>query len=866
MTGYNLRRTGAVRSEDSLEDSELPCRRHRGLPAACCRFPSSILLLRGNLGKGFATQNDSPPEGSAPCQCFRLEAGRIARSGSRLPTVTGLRLFQTSFRARSLFLFLSLFLALTLPAPGQFENFLPGKKTPAASEKAAPDISAQLETWLTEAKASLAKLDALVPETGLPEGIKTTELASRRRVLNETILSIARHQAALESLIAAKAEVETEKALAEGWKGFDTSPPYSILMVDELRNLKAALLDKFTSQKSSIDIFNSSLQSVFDETKKAEEKINEALTASENGLSKNPTAVWKLEYAREKKRNLVVRASTLKANIAVLENLSRSTEIQLGLLDRKLKIAGRKAFFKVEDLEKIRTASADRQKEMRKEVSALRKRLGSAVEARKSALSTLEKLRSAPTPDPAALELAELQLETTDIRVNTMQMMIDSLDSYEQLEVYVPEAYEHRLTFMNSKSASERRAALDSLDGLHTRLNAWEVVAKNELDAVSAEINRRETRVSLLPADDPKLAPLNDQRNALREKRDLIQRVYISVVSQRDIITRWLEEFRKLEKAPWYQPVPDLFKRGWQETKRIWNIPVSSYTEVTREGGIDVTYDRDVTLGSVIRAIALFIFVYFIDSMISRHIQRLLIHRHYLGENQARTMRNWIMLVVAFFLALATLSYFSIPLTVFAFLAGALAIGVGFGTQTIIKNFISGIILLFERKVRVGDIVEVDGITGVVSEINTRSSIVRGFNGIENLIPNSLLLENRVVNWTLNSRFLRKELALGVAYGSPPQKVIDILLDAAERHGLILEDPAPFAVFNNFGDNSLDFVMYYWIELNDKTNSLVVGSDLRIMIEKKLADVGIDVPFPQRDIRLASDNPLQIEVVGKTEE
>ena len=224
------------------------------------------------------------------------------------------------------------------------------------------------------------------------------------------------------------------------------------------------------------------------------------------------------------------------------------------------------------------------------------------------------------------------------------------------------------------------------------------------------------------------------------------------------------------------------------------------------------------------------------------------------------------MLLVALLLALATLSWLSIPLTIFAFLAGALAIGVGFGTQTIIKNFISGIILLFERKVRVGDIIEVDGTLGVVSEINTRSSIVRGFNGIENLIPNSLFLENRVVNWTLNSRFLRRELKVGVAYGTPTKTVIEILNEAAERHGLILKDPAPFATMSNFGDNSLDFTLYFWIELNDKTNGLVVDSDLRIMIEKRLTELGIHVPFPQRDIHLSADRPLQVEIAWKNDE
>ncbi len=279
-----------------------------------------------------------------------------------------------------------------------------------------------------------------------------------------------------------------------------------------------------------------------------------------------------------------------------------------------------------------------------------------------------------------------------------------------------------------------------------------------------------------------------------------------------------------------------------------------------------VTNIRFVRLGTVVSAIFLFILAYLIAAKISRRLQKEFVSRHLIEDAQARTLRNWIMLVVAMLLALATLSWLSIPLTIFAFLAGALAIGVGFGTQTMIKNFISGIILLFERKVRVGDIIEVDGTLGVVSEINTRSSIVRGFNGIENLIPNSLFLENKVVNWTLNSSFLRRELDLGVAYGTSPQKVIEILNEAADRHGLILKDPAPFSVFETFADNSLNFRLYYWVELNDKTNSLIVGSDLRIMIEKKLAETGIGVPFPQRDIHLNTGTPMQVELTRKRPE
>ena len=168
--------------------------------------------------------------------------------------------------------------------------------------------------------------------------------------------------------------------------------------------------------------------------------------------------------------------------------------------------------------------------------------------------------------------------------------------------------------------------------------------------------------------------------------------------------------------------------------------------------------------------------------------------------------------------------------------------------------------MLFERKVRVGDIVEVDNTVGVVSEINTRSSIIRGLTGVESIIPNSLFLENRVVNWTLNSLLLRREISIGVSYGSPTQDVIKILTEVADRHGLVLKNPEPFATLSNFGHNSLDFVLHFWVEINDRSNRQVIDSDLRIMIEKRLSDAGITIPFPQRDIHLETSKPLQIQI------
>jgi small-conductance mechanosensitive channel len=181
--------------------------------------------------------------------------------------------------------------------------------------------------------------------------------------------------------------------------------------------------------------------------------------------------------------------------------------------------------------------------------------------------------------------------------------------------------------------------------------------------------------------------------------------------------------------------------------------------------------------------------------------------------------------------------------------------------QTVFKNFISGVILLMERSVQIGDIVEVDGTSGTVTAVDLRSSTVLGADGVETIVPNSVLLENKVTNWTHSDRRVRRVVKVGVAYGSPARDVADLLQDCAKRHGLVLADPKPMVLFEDFGADALQFGLYVWLELTPKVSATEVLSDLRFMIEKRLREAGIVMAFPQRDVHLDSSRPLRIEVV-----
>ncbi len=207
-------------------------------------------------------------------------------------------------------------------------------------------------------------------------------------------------------------------------------------------------------------------------------------------------------------------------------------------------------------------------------------------------------------------------------------------------------------------------------------------------------------------------------------------------------------------------------------------------------------------------------------------------------------------MVLGVVLAIVVLNLARIPLTVFAFLGGALAIGVGFGTQTILKNVISGVILLFERKVRVGDIVELGGVTGHVAAVDLRATTVCSFNGVEALIPNSHFLENQVVNWTYSNQHIRRELRLGIAYGSDIRLAETLLLAAANGHPRVLETPVPEVFLEDFGDSGLSMTLFYWVELSTEVSPSRVDSDLRHDIYEQFSQAGIVFPFPQRDIHV----------------
>lgn len=214
-------------------------------------------------------------------------------------------------------------------------------------------------------------------------------------------------------------------------------------------------------------------------------------------------------------------------------------------------------------------------------------------------------------------------------------------------------------------------------------------------------------------------------------------------------------------------------------------------------------------------------------------------------------------------IAITTLDLINIPITAFAFLSGAIAIGFGFGAQNIINNFISGWILMWERPIRIGDFLEVEDAKGIVEEINTRSTRIRRVDGVHLLIPNSKLLENTVVNWTLVDKLVRTSVKVGVAYGSPAKKVAALIMQSAEEEPNVLSDPKPLVTFEDFGDNSLVFEVTYWLQSSVEGGLRITRSNIRFRLDELFEQNNIIVAFPQRDVHIDGSLTLISDKINK---
>ncbi len=752
------------------------------------------------------------------------------------------------------------FLAVA-PGPGR----LPGQTGSPGGGPPTAAVAQSTEGRLAEARANLAAAETPgeAALTNAPAGISLQDVATRRALLSRLVRLLEQQLSNATELDATKGRRAELARKAQAWSRFAEPPPYSILLADRLREEIQAERLKIASGEAAVATIDQLMGENRKELTQTEERIRQFNEQLEG--AKDATAATRVSWQKDLER---LRGQVAAASVAVLDSerqlrqeVLAESRVRVGWLHRQVVLVDAGARFTQADLDLVMARIESDRQQLDRELSEAQARLGIVFRAAEAAREELRGAQARPETGPAATARAletvatrEAQLETAQAAVRMLRLLLES-ESIERT------MWEMRFAAYDSRSAqtlgeSERRL------GIFTRrMNLWRDYQQQQMEVSPSQIELQEARIRGLAPDSDLLPLARERLAALRERDQLLQRLVRRMEHVQRLSQRWAEGLRASEgQLPFLGRLQNMFADAGSFAHKLWTFELFAAEDTITVEGQKITGKRSVTLGKVILAVVILGLGIWVTGLVARFTEPIIVRRLKIEANQANLIRRWFRAFLVVCLVLFSLVSVKIPLTVFAFAGGALAIGLGFGMQTVLKNLVSGLILLFERPFRVGDVLEVSGQRGTVTEIGLRASVLQLWDGTETLIPNSSLLESNVSNWTYTSRKVRFSVTVGAAYGSDTRRVMQLVGEAAERHGVIEKEPKPQVFFTDFGESTLNFELRFWVDVI-KANAAQVSSDLRLMIAGAFADNGIVIAFPQRDLHLEMGRPLPVEIV-----
>jgi potassium efflux system protein len=751
-------------------------------------------------------------------------------------------------------LLVTLIFIASLPAWLVFGQTPTPTGTPAVSE--VDSIRARL----AEVQAERASIDAGDGE--LPAGATASEAVQRRAILQETNTVLQQHVDVFRDTEALQKRKEDEQTRSNEWPGLASSPPYSILAVDGLRDAVQSLIQQVQSGEARLEVISKAVDDAESRRKRAESELRQANERLEGaGGAASDRNVWLRDLEKIRSRLAGVTLTSLAAQRRLTEEELAFDRQRLAQLQRQLAEVGRNVSFTRAELDRALAPLEVRTRALEKEMQSARLANDKRQQALQQAREATRVAREANL-DAAALVKLEATLDIRREQAETSQLLVDLLNDMIGTINAERNIWEGRFALGPKATIADAQRAAQHLGPAIEQARAVRGYVAKQIEAVARKIADYESRIipGSAGALDPPLG-----REAIAT---LIERESYLVRAQRAVDhLLWLVARAKGslvdtgEAAPVRERVRGRLLEVPENLKKIWNFELFSADDTIEVDGQKITGSRSITVGKVAVALFILVFGYFACRILARLAQIFVIRRFGVEPNLANLVRRWVLFLTLCILVLTSLSWVKIPLTTFAFLGGALAIGVGFGTQNLLKNLISGIMLLIERPLRVGDVIELGNTRGRVNSIGIRSSVIGSADGIDTIVPNSALLENNVTNWTYSSAHVRFAIRVGVAYGSTTRDVGKLLTSAAAEHGKVLKEPAPQILFEDFGENALIFSLNYWLEVNATSDTKLIASDLRHMIDQRFREAGVVFAFPQRDLRLDTARPLQIEVV-----
>lgn len=739
------------------------------------------------------------------------------------------------------------------------------------SSKSAPgqsqiDPAALIEEIKKNLAATSAELTLLpsksVSGSSPSESTGEEEIFVRRLHLSQLVFLYQGQLGRLASFLASKQQLIKLENKAANWSGFSEPSPHPFLMADELKESVTSLksrVDELELWIPAIDQTGADIVKIVENSSVKLRQANEAVERAKDSPNQQARLSRERDLLALQNQIDSARAVGFQIEKQSVQQELQKTRAELQLARKQLSVASEHVELTQQDIDQVQK---NIEMESQHIIAEIRQGLAAldlenkAVQQERHGESVAGGLTQ---PQSAGQEqsdqLRQALRDNADVKLQSLNRSLVYLQM--QRDIW-------NFRWLYAKVTDREKAG-----------EAYDRIAQNQavLTVVHEYINQLRRRVlaqvtnqSVKELD----ASITGQGSLRAELRNLAldqvvsySRLLGAIESTQNLLDRFKQELDErfaVKSFADYLEEASLVTR--EVASQIWDFElfaVQDNIEVDRQ---IISVKRSITVDKVVTALAILIVGYWFAARLARLVEGQAVKRLGIDASLARIARRWILFLEVVLLVVLSMMVVKIPLTIFAFMGGALAIGAGFGMQNLLKNLISGLMLLFERPFRPGDVVEVGGIRGRVTDIGVRSSHIIDGNGIETLIPNSTFIEQNVTNWTLSSKAVRIVVNIGIAYGSPVKEVNRLLLDVADRHGMVLDEPAPQVLFEDFGSDALVFGLYVWVIINPDISWKTIASDLRYMISKTLTEHDIDIAFPQRDVHIDTCRPLEVRVLA----
>jgi potassium efflux system protein len=609
-------------------------------------------------------------------------------------------------------------------------------------------------------------------------------------------------------------------------------PPGSFLEVDELRARRVAVISSLKSlhlEVASEQRIANGLSDDFDSVEQEKRKTAEALSSS--GVERRFALQQQLVVQALESRVLKANLDLHNERIHLLQTHAKDAASEVETLDALVNAPSSHFKLSKQELDERVTILDKFEQQVRMQLSALDTQMREIMMRRHAGKNISESNYEIVREESQLLR---------DLLSNTSLFKECWRRRYELSNFDVaPSEIEQWLE--DGEQLSQQVAQIDEKLRLRTRQRRESLSLLTRAAGTVSGVTGGSVSLTGAQPDADTLARIEELENVL----DFYGGIQVLATSGGRLCSLFLEDLRAEQDAYSFADNAELF---WGWVLAAWEF------EITESEG------KAITVKKVVIGLALLLFGYLLSRALASLVAYRVLPRFGVSHAAASVLRSvmlYAMIVALFFVSLDVVN---VPLTFFAFFGGAAAIGLGFGSQNLLNNFISGLILLVERPIRVGDLVNVDGIDANVEHIGARSTRVRTGSNLEILVPNSKFLENNVTNWTLSDTRIRTSVSVGVAYGSPVAEVIERLKQVIREQDKVLLTPEPIVLFQDFGDSSLAFEVHFWVQMKRIMDGAKVRSSVRAAIDEDFRKAGIVIAFPQRDVHIDMSSPLEVRL------